>query len=71
MDALQYAAEKVKIRYPYFSVKIRQNEESYVMEENDKPFVISLDGTPKCLSSAESNDGTVKREQTILVIREV
>ncbi len=55
-DALQYAAEKVKIRYPYFSVKIRQKEESYVLEENDKPFVISLDGTPKCLGSAESKE---------------
>ena len=56
IEALKYAAERVKMRYPYFSVRIRTKEESYVLEENEKPFVISEDGTPKCLNSKESND---------------
>ncbi|HAG68647.1 MAG TPA: hypothetical protein DCL38_01580 [Lachnospiraceae bacterium] len=44
------------MRYPYFSVRLRTKEESYVLEENEKPFVISEDGTPKCLNSKESNE---------------
>ena len=54
-DALDYAVNQIKKRYPYFSVKIEKQGESFVLEENELPFVVSEGEKPVCLNSKESN----------------
>lgn len=54
-DALDYAVDQIKKRYPYFSVRIEKQGESFILEENELPFVVSEGEKPVCLNSEKSN----------------